>query len=359
MSTHSLIATNQVAQAIDAAVERMAPASLFVIVDVNTARCVLPQLQSASKAVANARIIELQGGEMHKSIEAVMQVWLQLSREGATRHSLVINVGGGVITDMGAFAAATFKRGIRFINVPTTLLGAVDASVGGKTGFNFNELKNEIGVFREADLVVISTAFFRTLTAEQLLSGYAEMIKHGFLSSREMLNGLLAYDVTHYDADTLLDMLRESVEVKRRFVEGDVEDHGLRNALNFGHTAGHAFEALALHRNAPLPHGYAVALGMVVALVLSRMKFNFPSAELHSYANYVAENYGTGETFAVSCDDYPALLQLMHHDKKNRVAGEMRCALLHDVGDVEVGVAVTDEEMTAALDICRDLLHLP
>lgn len=351
-----IIFTNKVAEKLDSIVDRLAPASVFVLVDVNTASFVLPRLREQSRAVASATVITTHAGEPFKNLDTLASVWKQLGDSGATRRSVLINVGGGTVTDLGAFAAATFKRGISFINIPTTLLGAVDASVGGKTGINFNGLKNEIGVIRQADVVIISTTFFRTLTSQELLSGYAEMIKHGFITSREMTARLLRYDVTGYEPDSLLSLLRESIEVKRGVVARDLDDRGIRRSLNFGHTAAHAFEALALRRTSPVPHGYAVAFGMVVALVLSRMKFGFPSDDLHRYADYVCRTYGA---FEFSCDDYPELLGYMHHDKKNRTTAEISCALLADYGDVRVDTPVSDADMTAALDIYRDLLHLP
>lgn len=352
----NLLFTNHVEQELDAIVDSMKPASVFVLVDSNTASFVLPRLQAQSKAIAAAKIIQTPAGEKHKNLDTLSNIWKQLGDSDATRKSLLINVGGGVITDIGAFAAATFKRGIPFINIPTTLLGAVDASVGGKTGINFNSLKNEIGVIRQADLVIISTTFFRTLTSQELLSGYAEMIKHGFITSKEMTNRLLAYDITRYEPEQLLNLLRESVNVKRKIVEQDLNDHGVRKALNLGHTAAHAFESLALQRGSMISHGYAVAFGLVVSLVLSRMKFDFPSDDLQRYAKYVADNYGA---FSISCDDYPTLLGFMHHDKKNTTTDSLSCSILSDYGHVELDTTVTDLEMTAALDIYRDLLHIP
>ena len=167
---------------------------------------------------------------------------------------------------------------------------------------------------------------------------------------------MLAYDVTNYNPDSLLHLLEESVAVKQKFVDADREDHGARRALNLGHTAGHAFESLALKRKSPLPHGYAVAFGMVVSLVVSRMKFGFPSDVLNTYVGYVSRHYGA---FEISCNDYPQLLAYMHHDKKNDSGDTINCTLLRAIGDVAVNTSVTDDEMTAALDIYRDLLHLP
>jgi len=217
-------------------------------------------------------------------------------------------------------------------------------------------LKNEVGLFRQSELVVISTTFFRTLTSQELLAGYAEMIKHAVLTSKEMTDRLLGYDVTAYDPDSLLALLQESVAVKCSFVNRDMEDKGVRRALNFGHTVAHAFEALALERHSPLSHGYAVAFGMVAALVLSHMKCGFPSGELHRYAAYVSHHYGA---FDISCDDYKRLLSFMHHDKKNASVDEINCTLLRDYGDIAVNTPVADEDMAAALDIYRDLLHIP
>ena len=196
---------------------------------------------------------------------------------------------------------------------------------------------------------------FQNLTNAEMLSGYAEMLKHAMLSSREMTDRLLRYDITGYEPESLLRLLEESVSVKCGFVSLDFNERGLRKALNFGHTFAHAFESLAMVRKAPLSHGYAVAFGMVAALVVSRMKLGFPSDDLQRYAAYVAENYGA---FEITCDDYPRLVQLMHHDKKNRSTDEINCTLLTAPGDVRIDCTVNDREMEAALDIFRDLMHI-
>lgn len=351
-----LVFTNHVAATLDEAVDRLSPSSVHVLVDVNTEAFVLPLLQAESKAVASAGIIRIKAGEMFKNLDTLTSVWKQLGDTDANRRSLLINLGGGVVTDMGAFAAATFKRGIAFINVPTTLLCAVDACVGGKNGFNFNGLKNEIGLFRNADLAIISTLYFNTLTSQELLSGYAEMLKHALVSSAGLTTRMLSYDVTNYNPDSLLKLLEESVAVKQHYVSADHEDRGARRALNLGHTVGHAFESLALQRKSPLAHGYAVAFGMVAALVLSRMKFDFSSEVMNSYVAYVRRHYGA---FEISCADYPKLLGFMHHDKKNDRKDVINCTLLRSPGEVEINVPVSDDDMTAALDIYRDLLGLP
>lgn len=347
--------TNHVGDAIDRYLSTVDYSGLYVLVDTNTHEAVLPRLQLLSKNVATAKVIVTPAGDNHKDIDAVSNIWKQLGDLGATRQSILINLGGGVITDMGAFAASTFKRGIRFINVPTTLLAAVDAAVGGKTGFNFNGLKNEIGVFADASLVIISTLFFVTLSATELRSGYAEMLKHGLLTSNEEYHKLLNYSIEPLDTDSLLALLQKSVDIKGEIVAQDPHESGIRRALNLGHTVGHAFESMSIERKAPVPHGYAVAYGLVVATILSHMKLGFPSSEIHTLAAYVKLHYGI---FHITCDDYPELLRLMSHDKKNSTPGVVNFTLLKAVGEVETGVGTSAEEITAALDIYRDLFNI-
>lgn len=352
-----LIFTNLVVEAIDQLVDSLGAPSVFVLVDTNTDTYVLPLLKSQSQAVKNAQIITIPAGDEHKSIESMQTIWNGLSQNGATRSSVVINVGGGMVTDIGGFAASTFKRGVRFINLPTTLLGAVDAAVGGKTGINFNGLKNEIGVFSEAEAVIISTIFFNTLPQQQVLSGYAEMLKHGLLDDKDTLAALLRYNITNPPATTnvLLGLIEKSVSVKKEIVENDPTEKGLRKSLNLGHTIGHAFESYAMNvRKSPIPHGYAVAWGLVVELVLSHMKLNFPADTLHQMAQYIKDNYGY---FYITCDDYPTLIDIMSHDKKNATPDQINFTLLSDVGQVHIDQTATTDEIKAALDIYRDLLE--
>lgn len=355
MKHQELIFTNDVSSQLDALIEKYNPSKVFVLVDENTNKMVLPQLVAQSMAVANASVITIKAGDINKNIESLMHIWSSLVEGGATRKSMLINLGGGVVTDIGGFAGASFKRGIRFVNIPTTLLSAVDAAVGGKTGINFNGYKNEIGAFCEAEVVIISTRYFSTLSHEELLSGYAEMLKHGLISNAEIYNRLLARDVANIDADSLLQLLQESVMVKKRIVEEDPTEKGIRRALNLGHTAGHAFESLALQRKSPIPHGYAVAWGLVVELVLSHMQLQFPSNELTRLATYIYDNYGA---FNVTCDDYPALIEFMRHDKKNDSANEINFTMLKRVGDIHIDCVASEEDIKTALDIYRDFMHI-
>ena len=354
MKHQELIFSNDVAAAIDRLVDAASASQLFVLVDVNTKAFVLPRLAETSRAIAAATPIVIKSGDINKNLDSLSSIWKQLGENNATRHALMINLGGGMVTDIGGFAASTFKRGIRFINIPTTLLGAVDAAVGGKTGINFGGLKNEVGVFNEASAVVISTLFLSSLPIEEILSGYAEMLKHGLIDSVDAYNRLLAYDVATADADRLLSLLEESVQVKRRIVTEDPTEHGIRRALNLGHTVGHAFESLAMKRHDPVPHGYAVAWGLVVELILSHMRLGFPSNELHRFAAYILRHYGA---FEITCDDYPTLVELMHHDKKNR-SSEINFTLLSAPGKVQIDCTAPEEEIATALDIYRDLMRI-
>ncbi len=365
MTNHEqqLIFTNSVAQAIDAAVASLLPSSLFIVTDTNVARLVLPKLVAESERLAAAKVIVTEPGDTNKNVLSLQAIWQALVEGGANRRSVVVNLGGGVVTDMGGFAAATFKRGIRFINVPTTLLSAVDAAVGGKTGINFLGLKNEIGSFCNADAVIISTRFFDTLPQAELLSGFAEMLKHSLLAGPDQFNALLSFDIlnsashpdlsliTHHSS--LLSLLEESVMVKKRIVTADPTEQGLRKALNLGHTPGHAFESWAMASGHPVPHGYAVAWGLVVDLVLSVIQLGFPSADLQRLASFVRTHYGA---IGITCNDYPALIDFMRHDKKNTDGTSIRFTLLTAPGEVELDATATPEQITAALDIFRDLM---
>ena len=348
-----LLFTNHVEQALDRAVDNLAPSGVFVLTDSNTASFVLPRLQGISRAVGEGKAIVIPAGDDHKNLDSLSAIWRELTEKGATRSSVLINLGGGVVTDIGAFAAATFKRGMNFINVPTSLLGAVDAPVGGKNGINSAGLKNEIGLFSDAALTIISTTFFNTLTSQQLLDGYAEMLKHALISSQEMTARLLAYDITGYTPEPLLNLLKENVGVKVHYVEADPGDRGCRHALNLGHTFGHAFESMAMERGTPLSHGYAVAFGMVAALILSHLELDFPTEWLNRYVTFVKENYGG---FAFDCRDTDRLVALMLHDKKNTTAGRINFTLLRNVGQVEINRPASRSNIRAALEIYRDMV---
>lgn len=325
---------------------------VFVLVDETTEKTCWP-LINRFLSLRNAQLIVIGSTDVHKNLETLSLVWKSLGEGGATRHSCLINLGGGMVTDLGGFAAATFKRGIDFINIPTTLLAMVDASVGGKTGINFNGLKNEIGAFRDAHCVILNTTFLETLDADNIRSGYAEMLKHGLISTERMWAELVSFPLAELPNPQYLSQLQrmvaDSVKVKEHVVNVDPRENGIRKALNFGHTFGHAFESWALKHN-PMLHGYAVAFGMVCELYLSAIKTNFPSDKMRQTVAFIKENYGT---LNITCDDYEELIELMTHDKKNK-AGVINFTLLGNIGDVKINQTATEEEMKEALDFLRE-----
>ncbi len=211
-------------------------------------------------ALGDIKEILIPSGESSKKLSTVEIIWDFLSKNRADRKSLLINFGGGMLTDLAGFAATTFKRGIDFVNIPTTLLAQVDASVGGKTGINFNGLKNEIGTFREPNAVIINSDLLKTIDQQNFISGYAEMIKHGLIYSLEHLSELKEFNIESINYDLLQEIIRHSVDVKKYFVENDPTEQNIRKALNFGHTTGHAFESMAMEKGTPILHGFAVCL---------------------------------------------------------------------------------------------------
>ena len=330
--------------------EDIRPDRTFILTDETTHRLCLPRLLETAGLPGGAQPIVIGSTDTHKTPESLMHVWQSLSNGGASRHSLLINLGGGMVTDLGGFAAATFKRGIRFVNIPTTLLAMVDAAVGGKTGINFNGLKNEVGSFCEADAVLVDTEFLRTLDHENLCSGYAEMLKHALLESRTMWAEHLQFDLGAPDYARLQDLVAQSIATKQRIVTVDPHEHGLRKALNLGHTVGHAFESLALEQERPVLHGYAVAWGLLCELFLSAAHTGFPQEVMRQTVAFIREHYGT---FAFTCKDYEALYRFMLHDKKN-VGGEINFTLLAGIGDIRLNQHLTQEEVFECFDFCRE-----
>ena len=332
---------------------------LFVLADENTARYCLPMMEAMAEEY---RLITIGIGDEHKTLTTLATVWDALEEGEATRHSLLMNVGGGVVTDLGGFAAATFKRGIKYINVPTTLLAMVDAAVGGKTAINYHGLKNEIGAFCQPEHVIISPRFLATLDRKNLLSGMAEMFKHILINEAaassapneyEALSDIFATFLHTPDEGVLqaiADAIAASIAVKERIVTIDPTEQGLRKALNFGHTMGHAIEELLLQQGHPVLHGYAVAWGMTGELYLSHMKCGLSVGVLRQTTRQLRELYGP---CPITCKDYDALLSLMHHDKKNLSADAIRFALLSAPGRITLDCTASHEEIEEALDFIR------
>ena len=348
MNPQKVVISENLTEALATAIAECEHDRTFILVDETTERCCLP-IVSGLDRVRGAQIIVIGATDSHKTLESLSHVWEALGEGGATRHSLLINIGGGMVTDLGGFAASTFKRGINYINIPTTLLSMVDASVGGKTGINFRGLKNEIGVFSNASTVILDTTFLKTLDAENICSGYAEMLKHGLISNEKMWAELINFDLAQPDLQQLQTMVADSVAVKQRIVTEDPLEQGIRKALNLGHTIGHAFESFAL-KHSPILHGYAVAYGIIGELYLSTVKTGFPSDKMHQTVNFIKEHYGK---MTVTCDDYPTLLELMTHDKKN-VAGTINFTLLGGIGDIRINQTASKEDIYEALDFYRE-----
>ena len=321
----------------------------FVLTDSTTKESCWPLL-SDFMGLRSATHVTIPATDTFKNLDSLSHVWEEPVSHGATRHSCLIYLGGGMVTDLGGFAASTFKRGINYINIPTTLLSMVDASVGGKTGVNFKGLKNEIGVFSEPQATIIHTGFLNTLDSGNLRSGYAEMLKHGLISNNKTWAELLQFDILHPDLDQLQAMVGQSVEVKKRIVEQDPHEHGIRKALNLGHTIGHALESWAMQNGHPILHGHAVALGLIGELYLSSIIAGFPTDKMHATVSYIHDTY---ERLPFTCDDYPTLLELMSHDKKN-IGSAINFTLLADIGDLRLNQTPSKEFIEEALDFIRE-----
>ena len=345
----AILYTHDIVPTLDACLRDKKYDRIFLLDDTVTHVHCLPLL-SAWVEERGVQVLTMEAGDVAKNLDTLSSIWQQLTEKGASRHSLLINLGGGVVTDLGGFAAATFKRGIDFINIPTTLLSMVDAAVGGKTGINFAGLKNEIGAFRSAVDVIVDTTFLRTLDNENICSGYAEMLKHALLHNAAMWAEHLEQDLQHPDYEALARLVQQSIEVKERIVGEDPHEKGLRKALNLGHTFGHAFESLALSQGRPVLHGYAVAWGIVCELYLSSVLLGFPSAHFHPTVRFIRETYGQ---FSFTCKDYDRLLNYIRHDKKN-VGGQTNFTLLADIGRIRLDCHANRDLICEAFDFLRE-----
>ena len=349
MERQDIIFTSSVGQVLAESLNLLSYDKLFVLVDTTTRDKCLPLLQN-SRAMGKASVIVIHPDDVHKNVDTLCKVWEQLSCGSASRKSVLVNLGGGMVTDLGGFAASAFKRGIKFINIPTTLLAMVDASVGGKTGVNFLGLKNEIGIFNNAQVVLVDMAFLATLDADNLNSGYAEMLKHGLISDADHWKRLVNFDLDHPDWEILRGLVERSVEVKQKVVLEDPKEAGIRKALNFGHTLGHAFESLAMEQGSPILHDHAVAWGMVGGLYLSRILCGFASDVMQQAVSFVRENYSV---LHFDCKKYDRIYELMTHDKKN-ANGKIYATLLSGIGQVVLDQELQKEVIFEALDFVRE-----
>lgn len=315
---------------------------IFILVDENTHQLCLPDFMARLQGDHDFEIIRIESGEINKNIVTCTQVWEVLSELEADRKSLVVNLGGGVITDLGGFVASTFKRGIAFINVPTTLLSMVDASVGGKTGVDLGALKNQIGVINQPEMVLIVSDFLKTLEERQLQSGFAEMLKHGLIQSASYWHALK--DVSNFSV--IDDLIYESVVIKNKVVLEDPTEQNLRKILNFGHTLGHAIESYFLESpdKETLLHGEAIAIGMILEAFLSKELLELPVAELLDIKNTFLQRY---QKTAFSDEDIKTIVSLLKFDKKNS-HGNINFVLLKSIGQPIIDVQIPEELFKAA-----------
>lgn len=316
--------------ALDIILSGLTPDKTFVLVDENSNRLCLSHLLSASSKLEEANVLEIPSGEIHKHLDTCRNIWSALSELGASRKSLLINLGGGVVTDMGGFCASVYKRGINFINVPTTLLSQVDASVGGKTGVDMGALKNEIGTFADPKLVLVYPRFLNTLPKREILSGFAECVKHALIADAQYWK--YVKEVRLEDSD-LTSLIIPSVEIKNSIVLADPFESGERKKLNFGHTAGHAIEGYYLEGGQKsVLHGEAVVAGMIIEVGLSFLTGLLPQEVANEICSFLVACFKP-----VRLEEFEEhrMLELMRHDKKNS-NGKINFTLLGAIGDARI-----------------------
>ncbi|QTV04823.1 3-dehydroquinate synthase [Faecalibacter bovis] len=318
--------------------------SIFFLVDENTHVHCLPLLLADLDNLSTYEILEIDAGEENKTIDTVNNLWLSLAELGADRNTLVINVGGGVLTDMGGFMASTFKRGVQFINIPTTLLAQVDASVGGKNGIDLEGMKNMIGTFTQPEMVLIDPKFLKTLEQRQIKSGLAEMLKHGLIQDRDHWDNLV--QLLAHNADDLAPFIMDSIEIKKQVVESDPLEKGLRKILNFGHTIGHAIESESLETEFPLLHGEAIVIGMIIEAFLAENKGILSTEDREEICEGFASLYALS---TIDMNLFPSLMEWMRHDKKNE-KNSINFSLVNKIGKCSYNVICDEAEIKTAFE---------
>ena len=319
---------------------------IFILVDENTSQYCLPHLLNHLATEIEIEIIELEVGEIHKNIATCTEVWGALSDLGGDRKSILINLGGGVISDLGGFVACTFKRGIDFINIPTTLLSMVDASIGGKNGVDLGNLKNQIGIIREPKAVIVDTQFLSTLPQNEMRSGLAEMLKHGLIFDKKYWDKFK--DLKSLNTDNLNELIHQSIEIKNEIVCEDLTENGIRKALNFGHTLGHAIESYFLENDSKtsLLHGEAIAVGMILESFISREKELLTNEEYQEIKYIINDIF---ERVEFSQIDIEKIIELLIFDKKNEF-GKVQFALLDGIGKIKINQESDNELIYKAFE---------
>lgn len=331
-------------------VEALSPSKTFIITDKNTRKHCLPYLLAQAPFLKNAEVVAFPAGEQFKNIETTGHIWRELSLKNADRKSLVINLGGGVVSDLGGFVASTLKRGLAFINIPTSLLAMVDASIGGKNGIDLDGAKNQIGLIKLPEMVVVDPEFLNTLPRPHIVSGLAEMLKHALIDGHSSWERIKNTDFGNLD--DVNGQIWDSIKIKHTIVTQDPTEEGLRKTLNYGHTLGHAIESYFLE--APnrkiLLHGEAVAIGMVLATYLSAELFGFPAQRLHDITKTV---HGLYKKVSFSQEDIDQIINLLIFDKKNR-NGQVMFVLLKDLGQPKIDCIVDNELIYKAFDYYKN-----
>jgi 3-dehydroquinate synthase len=333
-----------IAVALKSFLQQLKPDKLAVLVDENTRKHCLIHLRLTSETT----VIEIKSGEEFKNLESCSKIWELLTQAGFTRSSLLINLGGGVIGDMGGFVAATFKRGIRFITIPTTLLSQVDASVGGKLGIDFLGLKNHIGVFQLPAAVLICDQFLKTLPLEELRSGYAEVIKHALIRDAAYWNFLQNQNFPNLNWN---EIVQHSTMLKQEVTEADPMEKGLRKILNFGHTVGHAIETWSLNSGHKILHGEAIAAGMLIENIIAVNLGKLSQHESDGISRFLLNVFGKLQCIP----QYHQIDELLSQDKKNE-GSEIRMSLVTNLGSCTYDVLVTKSEIQSALEIYRNII---
>lgn len=325
------------------------PSQIFILVDENTHENCIPALLANLETEIPFEIIEIEAGEDAKTIATATQLWEILAEYKADRKSLLLNLGGGVITDMGGFVASTYKRGIKFLNIPTTLLAMCDASIGGKTGIDHQYLKNIVGTFTNAEHILVYPPFLETLEFVELRSGFAEMLKHGLIACENHWNDLIALE--EITSENVAPHIENSMMIKENVVVKDFKEENIRKILNFGHTIGHAAESLFLKTGNIIPHGEAVALGMIAETHLAFLE-NLISEEI---ANTVIENIRKFYPY-ISIKDFKNddIINLMINDKKNN-HGKINFSLIEGIGKCNYDYKVSADNIEKSLDYYKNL----
>ncbi len=310
-----------------------------ILVDENTREHCYPIVQGL---LPEHLVIQVSSGEVNKTLDTCQTIWESLTKEAFDRKSLMINLGGGVIGDMGGFCAVTYKRGIDFINIPTTLLAAVDANVGGKLGIDFQGFKNHIGCFKEPNAVLIDPIFLDTLSKKELRSGFAEVIKHGLITDKDYYEQVAKVGLVQENWHAVI---AHSVDIKNQVVKQDPKEAGLRKILNFGHTIGHAIESYYLDTENHLLHGEAIAIGMICEAYVSKKLLSLEEADLKEICDTILNIY---PDLDISKKDFTAIIKLMYQDKKN-VGNFLNHSLLYEIGRAGYDVAVDEKDVMDAL----------